>query len=48
MPVGWDFSFSLKYFDKNNDNCIKIKILYKFNKIKWLHLPTLTIDNDNT
>ena len=29
----------------NSDNCIKIKILYKLNKIKWSHLPTLTTDN---
>ena len=25
----------------------KLKMLYELNKIKWLHLPTLTINNDN-
>ena len=30
-----------------NDNYIKIKMLYKFSKIKWLHLRRLMIDNDN-
>ena len=29
----------------DNDNFIKI--LYKLNKIKWSHLPTSTINNDN-
>ena len=40
-PISYVYSFSLKYFYKNNDklidnnNCIKIKMLDKFNKIKW-------------
>ena len=40
-PMSYVYSFSLKYFYKNNDklidnnNCIKIKMLDKFNKIKW-------------
>ena len=25
----------------------KLKMLYKLNKIKWSHLPILTINNDN-
>ena len=24
-----------------SDNCIKVKMLYKFNKIKWSHLPNI-------
>ena len=24
----------------------KKNLLYKFNKIKWLYLPTITIDNE--
>ena len=31
----------------DNDNYIKLKILYKLNKIKWLDLLTLTIDHNN-
>ena len=42
---------SFKLFYKNNDidieKCIKINLLYKLNKIKWSHLPTLIINNDN-
>ena len=39
--VSYVYSFSLKYFYKNNDklinnnNYIKIKMLDKLNKIKW-------------
>ena len=49
VPMGWVLSFSLKYFykNKNKENCIKLKILYKLNKIKWSNLLTLTIDNEN-
>ena len=45
MLVGCILSFNLIYFYKNNGNYIK-KMLYKLNKIKWSHLPTLTINND--
>ena len=46
--VSWDLLISSKYFYKNNDKCIKIKMLHKFNKIKLSHLPVLKIiDNDN-
>ena len=31
----------------DNDNYIKLKMLYKLNKIKWSDLLTLTIDHDN-
>ena len=36
--VSWVLSISSKHFYKNNDKCIKIKMLYKFNKLKWSHL----------
>ena len=30
-----------------NDNYIKIKMLYKFSKIKWLDLHRMTVEKDN-
>ena len=51
--VSYVYSFSLKYFYKNNDklinnnNCIKIKMLDKLNKIKWSYLSTLAINTHN-
>ena len=30
-----------------NDNYIKIKMLYKFSKIKWLDLHIMTVEKDN-
>ena len=52
-PISYVYSFSLKYFYKNNDklidnnNCIKIKMLDRLNKIKWSYLSTLAINTHN-
>ena len=39
--------FNKKKWQIGNNNWIKIKMLYKLKKIKWSHLSTLIIDNDN-
>ena len=47
------YSFSLKFFYKKNEklidnnNGIIIKMLDKFNKIKWSQLPTFAINTYN-
>ena len=39
--------FNKKKWQIGNNNWIKIKMLHKLKKIKWSHLSTLIIDNDN-